>query len=82
MGIGADMIFMVKTNTRLLCKETIENITKAWTGGSYLVLRSKPMVPGGRPSISIGCKYNTRKVIPFFTEDTGITKACIPYLSK
>ena len=34
MDVGADMIGMVKTNTKGLCKETIENLTKDWTGGS------------------------------------------------
>ena len=38
------------------CKETIEKLTKNWPGGSYLVLRSKPMVPGGRPLIATGYK--------------------------
>ena len=34
MDVGADMIGMVKTNTKGLCKETIENLTKDWMGGS------------------------------------------------
>ena len=41
------------------------------------------MVPGGRPLIAIGYKYNARKVITFVvTENTGSTKAVPPYLSK
>ena len=48
MEIGAELICMVKTNTKGFCKETIEKLTKIWPGGSYLVLRSKPMVPGYR----------------------------------
>ena len=54
MELGAYLIGMVKTNTKGFCKETIEKLTKNWPGGSYLVLRSKPMVPGGRPPIAIG----------------------------
>ena len=37
MDVVADFIGMVKTNTKLLCKDTIDNITKDWLGGSYLV---------------------------------------------
>ena len=74
---------MVKTNTKGFCKETIENLTKDWPGGSYLVLRSKPMVPGGRPLIDMGYKYNTRKVLTFIvTDNAGSTNTGIPYLSK
>ena len=41
------------------------------------------MVPGGRPLIVIGYKYNARKVLSFIVMDNaGITKTGIPYLSK
>ena len=41
------------------------------------------MVPGGRPLIAIGYKYNARKVISFIvTDNAGSTKNNIPYLSK
>ena len=65
------------------CKDTIENLTKDWPGGSYLMLRSKPMVPGVRPLIDIGYRYNARKVLSFIVADNaGSTKTGIPYLSK
>ena len=54
MEIGAELIGMVKTNIKRFCKETIEKLKKDWPGGSYLVLRSKPMVPGYNPLIDIG----------------------------
>ena len=74
---------MVKTNTKVFCKETIEKLTKDWPGGSYLVLRSKPMVPGDMLIISIGYNYNAQKVIYFIvTDNSGSTKTGIPYLSK
>ena len=83
MEIGAELIGMVNTNTKGFCKETIEKLTKDWPGGSYLVLRSKHMVPGDRPLIAIGYKYNARKVLSFIlTYNTGSTKTGIPYLSK
>ena len=47
MKFGHKLIFMVKTNTQVFCKETIENIAKDCPGGSYLVLSSKPIVWGG-----------------------------------
>ena len=41
------------------------------------------MVPGDRPLIAIGYKYNARKVLYFIvTENAGSTKTDIPYLSK
>ena len=41
------------------------------------------MVPSGRPLIVIGYKYNARRVLYFIvTENAGITKTSIPYLSK
>ena len=83
MELGVELIGMVKTNTKGFCKDTIEKLTKDWPGGSYLVLRSKPMVPGGRPLIAIVYKYNARKVLSFIvTDNAGSTKTGIPYLSK
>ena len=83
MEVGAQLIGMAKTNTKRLFRETIEKLTKYWPGGSYLVLRSKPVVPGYRPLIDIGYKYNLRKVLYFIvTENAGIKKTGIPYLSK
>ena len=57
------MIGMVKTNTKVLCKDTIENLTKDFPGGSYLVLERKSVVSGDRMLISIGYNYNTWKVL-------------------
>ena len=65
MGVVADIIGVVKTNTKGLCKETIDNPKNYWQVGSYLVLRSKPMVPRGRKIIDIGDKYNVGEVIYF-----------------
>ena len=83
MELGAELIGTLKTNNKGLCKETIEKLTKNWPGGSYLVLRSKPMVPGVRPLIAIGYKHNARKVLYFIvTDNAGSTKTGISYLSK
>ena len=42
--VVANLVVMVKTNTKVLCKDIIKKLKKYWTGGSYLVSRSKPMV--------------------------------------
>ena len=82
MELGVELIGMVKTNTKGFCKNTIEELTKDWPGGSYIVLRSKPMVPGCRPLIAIGYKYNARKVLSFIvTDNTGSTKTGFPRMN-
>ena len=83
MVVGADMIGVGKTNTKGFCKYTIENLKKCFPVGSYLMLRSKPMVTGGRRLICIGYKYNKWVVMYFvFTDEPGRTNAGIHYLSK
>ena len=67
--VGAELVSMVRKNTKGFFKETIEKLTKNWAGGSYLVLSSKPMVPGGRLLIAIDYKYNARKVLSFIFID-------------
>ena len=57
-------------------------MTEDWTGCSYHVLKSNPMVPGDGPIMVIGYKYNSRKVLSFVArEEAGSTKSNIPYLS-
>ena len=79
--VGADMVDIVKTNKKWLCKDT--KFTQDWIWGYYLVLNRKYVVPMDRLIIDIYQKYNYQKVISFNDkEDTGITKAGIPYLYK
>ena len=83
MEVVSYLISMVKKNTKGLCKEAIEKLTKDWPGGSYLVLSINPMVPGGRIIFSTGYKYNVQKVLSFIAIDNaGITQAVFPYLYK
>ena len=83
MDVGANMVGMVKINTKGLFKDTIENLTKDWQGSSYLVLNRNYVVPRDRQLIAIGYKYNTRKVLSFISaEDIGRIKAGIPCLSQ
>ena len=81
MEVGSDIIGVVKTNTKGFYRDTIQNLTNDWTVGSCLLLKSKPMVSGVRPLISIVYNYNAQKVLSFVdTENTGITNAGITYL--
>ena len=83
MDVGADIMGVIKTHTKGFCKDIIQNITKDWLGGYYLVLSIKPMVPRFRTPISIGYKYNVRKFLPFIvTQDSGSTNSGLPYLYK
>ena len=63
MGFDYDNMGMVKNNTKLLCKDTIRNMTNDWPGHSYLVLKRNSMVIEGRPLISIVYKYKYHRVI-------------------
>ena len=81
--IGVDLMGMVKTNTKGFFKATIEGSMKDWPGGSYIVLRSKPMVTGETPLLAISYKYNSGKVISFVaTAGAGSNALSITYLSK
>ena len=83
MEVGADLVGMIKANIKGFCKDIIDNLTKDWPGGSYFMLRSKPIVPRRRPLIAVGYKYNTRKVLSFIvTNNVGSTHAGHTYLSK
>ena len=58
MDVGGDMVGMVKTDTNGFCKYAIDNLTKYWPVDSYLVFKRNSLVPGDRPIVSIGYKYN------------------------
>ena len=82
-SIGVDCIGIVKTNTKGFFKATIKGLTKDWPGGSYIVLRSKPIVPGETTLFDIGYKYNSQKFISFVaTAGSGSTMLGVPYLSN
>ena len=44
--IGADLIGLVKNSTKGFCEGNIKNHMVYWTGGSYLVFKRNPTVPG------------------------------------
>ena len=64
------------------CLSTLENLTKDWPGGSYLVMKSNPRVPVGRPLLAIGYTYKYRKFLGFIaTKGDGSNEPGNPYLS-
>ena len=83
MSVGLDYCGPVKIFQKGFCLAILENLKKYWPGGSYLVMKSNPIVPGGRPLLAIGYKYNYRKVLGFIaTEGAGSTALDDPYLSR
>ena len=75
VAAGVDYCGPVKTSHKEFCLAILEKLTKDWPGGSYLVLKSNPRFPGETPLLSIGRKYNSRKVLGFIaTEGAGSTE--------
>ena len=74
VDVFAEMIGMVKTNTKLFCKYSIKNLTKDWPGGYYLMSKRSYTVPMDRLLIYIGYRYNYLNFISFIaTEGSGNT---------
>ena len=83
MEVGAEFICMGKTNNKGFCKDTIDKLTKDWSGVSYLVSSSKPMLPRGTPLIDIFYKYNVQNFIYLIiTCNAGSTQDGFPYFSS
>ena len=79
---GVDYCRPVKMSHKVFLA-TLEKLMKDWLGGSYLVLKSAPGFTGEIPLLSIGYKYNSRKVLGFIvTEGSGSTEPGDPYLSR
>ena len=82
MYAGVNYCGPAKMTHKGFCLATLENSTKDWPGGSYIVMKSNPRVPGGRPLLDIGYKYISRKVLGFISTDgAGSTEPGDPYLS-
>ena len=81
--VGAEIAGMVKTNTKILCKDTIENMTKKCPGGSCLVLKINSTVPRDRPLNAIVYKDTSWKVLYLIaSDDTGSRKYGVLYSSN
>ena len=71
----------MKTSYRGYCLDTFEKLMGNWPVGSYLVMKSNPRFPGGRPLMTIGYKCKSSKFLVFITDEGGrITEPCYPYL--
>ena len=54
MAEGVYFCGLVNTSHKFFCLATLENLMKDWLGGSYLVMKSTPIVPVGIPHLDIG----------------------------
>ena len=54
MDIEVNYFGPVKTSQKGFCLATLQNWMKYWPGSSYLVIKSTPRFPGGRPLLAIG----------------------------
>ena len=80
---GVNYCGPMKTIHKGFCLAKLEKLIKDWPGGSYLILKSTPRFPGESSLLSIGYKYNSRKVLVFIaTEGAGSTEPGDPYLSR
>ena len=83
MAKGVDYCGPANMSHKGFCLATFENLMKDWPGGSYLVMKITPRVPGSIPLLAIGYKYNSRKVLGFIaTEGAGSTAPGDPCLSR
>ena len=83
MAEGVDYYGLAKRTHKGFCLAALEKLMKYWSVVSYLVINNTPIVPGGRPLISIRYKYNSRKVLGFIsTEAVGSTEPGYLYLSS
>ena len=83
MDAGVDYCGPAKTIHKDFCLATLENLTKYWPGGSYLVMESTTRFTGGRPLLATGYKYNSRKILRSIdTEGAGSNEPGDPYLSR
>ena len=82
MDKGVDYCGLVKTSHNGFCLATLEKFMKYWPGDSYPVLKSTIRVPVDRPTLAIGYKYHSRKVLGFISTDVdGSTELVDAYLS-
>ena len=56
MDEGVNYCGPVKSINEGNCQDTIEKLMKDWPGGSHLVMKSTPRVPGERSLLAIGYK--------------------------
>ena len=70
MAQGVDYSGPVKRSHKGFC---LEKLMEGFIRGSYLFMKSTPRFPGGRPLMSIGYKYNYRKVLGFIAGEGAVS---------
>ena len=79
MAAGVNYCGPAKTSHKGVFLATLEKLMKDFPVGSYIFMKSTPIFTGGRPLLSIGYKYNSRKVLGFIaTEGAGVLNQVIP----
>ena len=80
MAAGVDYCRTAKKIHKGFCLATLEKLVKYWAGGSYLIIKITPRVPGGRPLLAIGYNYNSSKILGYIsTEGDVSTEPDDPY---
>ena len=83
MAEGVDYFGTMKTGQHGYCLAKSEKFMKDFPGGSYLVMKITPRVPGEIPLLKIGYKHNSRKVLGFIAiEGAGSNEPGDHYLSR
>ena len=78
---GHDFVGPVKTATSLFVNKEIEKIMKEWPSGTHLVMEGTS--PNDNKLLTIGYKYNKRKVLTFVaTKNAGSTLVGEPYRAR
>ena len=50
---GVDYCGLINMGHKLFCLSIFEKLMKDWLGGSHIVMKSTPIVPGDRPLMAI-----------------------------
>ena len=77
---GVDYYRPAKTSHKVVCLSTLEKITKEWTGGYPIIMKSSPIVTGDITLMTSIYKYRSQKAIGFISkEGGGITETGVTY---
>ena len=77
---GLDYYRPAKTSHKVVCLSTLEKITKEWTGGYPIIMKSSPIVTGDITLMTSIYKYRSQKAIGFISkEGGGITETGVTY---
>ena len=69
-------ICFCNNNTKVFFKDNINIMAKDLPECYHLLLNIKPMLPGDRPLLAIGCNFNFGEVLSFITKEV---KSSIKY---